>query len=190
MSVVLPSCSWVNTDNTLSFWALGMFWKAWRFTAGWLWHRVSQGLCGVWTKHVGYVELGGYAAYGQCHLEKMPRKGPWSPMCLSQGFGAHPRVVLLSSSRETQVSSVDVSSIYWNWFHLSNTPSKSKHLQSKRANFQRTWIFVPEGVWELSCDFPGSVLVSCRASGTAWVSEECQDDEFRLEWAQVGGWVL
>lgn len=103
MSVVLPSCSWVNTDNTLSFWALGMFWKAWRFTAVWLWHRVSQGLCGMWTKHVGYVELGGYAAYGQCHLEKMPRKGPWSPMCLSQGFGAHPRVVLLSSSRETQV---------------------------------------------------------------------------------------
>lgn len=130
--------------------------------------------------------LGGCAGYGQCHLETMPRKGPWSPMCLSQRFGAHLRVVLLSSSRETQVSSVDVSSVYCKWVHLSNIPSKSKHLQTKRTNFKRTWIFVPDGVWELSCDFSGSVLVSCRASGTAWVPEECQDDEFRLEWAQVG----
>ena len=75
---------WVNTDNTLPFWALEMLWKSWRVTAIWLCHRVYQGPC-CGQSNLAYVALGECASYSQCHLEDTTETGlpkacmwPWN----------------------------------------------------------------------------------------------------------------
>lgn len=156
-----------------------MLWKACRVTGIWLCWRVSPGPRDVWakrswlcgTRQVSWLQ----PMSSRGHYETGP---PEPHMCLSQESGTHPWVMLLSLSQDAQVGSICVSPVCCKGFYPSNTPLKSRYLQSKETNFKRAWIFVLDGVWKLSCYFFGSLLVSCKASGTS------VDGGFRLEWAQ------